>query len=75
MRPGVTHAVLTTQHSLTVGGHFYTGLGYWATLRAVTIEHYFGKYVTNTEHPESGIALFRVLCGLLISFTNEEFCE
>lgn len=78
MRPGVTHAVLTVEHSLTVGGHFFSSLAYWATLRAVTIEHFFGKYVTNTEHPECGIALFRSLCGILISFQSgkaDKFCE
>ena len=38
------------------------------TLRAVILEHHFGRTITNTEHPHSPVVLFK-----LVSHYFEEF--
>ncbi|TDL15222.1 hypothetical protein BD410DRAFT_809112 [Rickenella mellea] len=60
MRPGTPHFVVTTKDCLAVGGHFYSAVCFSRSLRAITLEHFFGTMITNTEHPKAPI----VLCKL-----------
>ena len=74
MRPGTRHFVITLEHCLTVGGHFYNRENFLTTMHSLVYEHYFGKWVTNTAHPTSPIILFKTLCGykgILEDLSNE----
>ena len=62
MRPGTCHFVITLEHCLALGGHFYNRDNYVTTLHSLIDEHYFGKWITNTAHPTSLIILFKTLC-------------
>ncbi|KAH8108505.1 hypothetical protein DFH11DRAFT_1820838 [Phellopilus nigrolimitatus] len=63
MHPGTIHSVITLEDCFAVGGHFYfTGL-FGQTLRAMVIEHYHGKWITNTEHTRMPLLLLKALVG------------
>ena len=62
MHPGTMHFVLTLEDCLAVGGHFHSLATVGATLRAMTLEHYFGPATVNSEHPTSGIGFLRLVC-------------
>lgn len=61
LRPGTPHFVITLEDSMAVGGHFYSMPSMKSTLRAMMLEHYFGGTVTNSAHPQSPIALVKLL--------------
>ena len=63
MRPGTHHFVVTLEHCLAIGGHFYNKNNFLATMHSLIYEHYFGKWITNTAHPTSPIILFKTLSG------------
>ena len=70
MRPGTVHVVITTEHCLAVGGHFYCQSTLQRTLQAMVYEHYFRKYITNADHPTSPILLFKMLNGYVEMCTD-----
>ena len=70
MRPGTLHAVLTSEHCLATGGHFYSRCTMADTLRSQIIEHYYGCFITNTEHDTASINLFKVASSVLDTYTN-----
>ena len=61
MRPGTVHLVVTSEHCLAAGGHFYSSVAFKRTLEALIFERYFGKYITNAEHPSSPLLIFKML--------------
>ena len=71
MRPGTHHFVITIEHCLALGGHFYNKDNFFTSLRTLVYEHYFGKWVTNTVHPSSPIMLFKTLSGYRKIFEDE----
>lgn len=60
MRPGTPHYVVTLEDSLCVGGHFFTSTTFTKTLFACIHEHFVGTSITNTEHCEVHIVLFKI---------------
>ncbi|KLO05144.1 hypothetical protein SCHPADRAFT_947151 [Schizopora paradoxa] len=65
MHPGVPHFVISLNDCLAVGGHFFSSALFSKSLRAIVVEHYFGKDITNTEHLSSGLAFFKATAGYL----------
>ena len=59
--PYTVHAVLTTDNSISVGGHFYSNLHFDRTLVGFMAEHYAGNELTNASHAEAAVTLFRTL--------------
>lgn len=59
--PGTPHYVFTTEDSLCVGGHFYCKTAFSDTLRAITLEHFMGIGITNTEHSRSPFLCVKIL--------------
>lgn len=60
MPPGTIHYVVTLEDSLCVGGHYFTDKTFTKTLYACVYEHFVGKAITNTEHSEAHIVLFKL---------------
>ena len=61
MPPYTIHIVLTTDNSITVGGHFYSYLTFDRTLKALLAEHFAGNSLTNASHGQAAVILFRAL--------------
>lgn len=61
MKPNTPHAVFTMEHSIALGGHFYSFANLHDTV--VGIIHCFAvdNIVTNAEHPETRVLLFRMM--------------
>jgi hypothetical protein len=61
MKPNTPHAVFTPEHSIALGGHFYS----FSNLQdsVVGIYHCFAvdNIITNTEHPDTRVLLFRMM--------------
>ncbi|KAH8115489.1 hypothetical protein DFH11DRAFT_1725722 [Phellopilus nigrolimitatus] len=70
MPPGMPHIVLTLKDCLAIGGHYYNTAMYWRSLLALTWEHYFGAFITNTEHPKSPFAFFAALESNYLAFRS-----
>lgn len=65
MMPGQAHLVMTLEYCLAVGGHFYSSTHFSATLKAITVEHYFGSLITNNDHSHSPVILFKLAAHYL----------
>ena len=61
MRPNTRHKVLTLQHSVAFGAHFYSRIHFSRTLTAMTNEHYFGTFITNAAHLSTASILFKLM--------------
>lgn len=61
MQPGTPHFVISLDNCLAVGGHFLCPSTMDRTLSALTIEHFVGTLVTNTNHASCGIVFIRML--------------
>lgn len=61
MRPGTVHHVVTSKNCIAVGGHFFSSLMFSRTLDAVVVEHFAAEFITNTDHTEVHIVLFKML--------------
>lgn len=60
-RPGTIHFVVTLeQDCIALGGHYYSKSTFTNTLKAHITEHFFGTSITNNEHSECGIILFKL---------------
>ena len=70
MHPGTVHAVMTSEHCLATGGHFYSNCVMFETLRSLVIEHYYGHLTTNTEHDTAIFYLFKIVSSLVDLFTS-----
>ena len=61
MKPNTPHAVFMTQHSIVVGGHFYSFATLHNTVAAIIHCFAVDNMVTNTEHPCTRPILFRMM--------------
>jgi hypothetical protein len=61
MRPNTPHAVFTTEHSIVLGGHFYSFVNLQDTVQAIIHCFTIDNLVTNTEHPDTRVLLFRMM--------------
>lgn len=61
MQPGTPHHVISTEDTIAVGGHFFSSLLFSRTLEAMIAEHFASDFLTNTEHSEVHIVLFKML--------------
>ncbi len=63
MAPGTPHYVFTTKDSFCVGGHYYCKALFSDTLRAITLEHFMGMALTNTQHSSSPFLCVQILAS------------
>jgi len=61
MRPNTPHAVFTMEHSIVLGGHFYSFVNLQDTVIAIIHCFVSDNLVTNTEHPDTRVLLFRMM--------------
>jgi len=61
MKPNTPHAVFTTDHSIAVGGHFFSFANMQDTVFGIVHAFTIDTFVTNTEHPKTRLLLFRML--------------
>lgn len=61
MKPNTPHAVFTVEHSIAVGGHFYSFANIQQTIFGLVHAFVMDTLVTNTEHPKTRVLLFRML--------------
>jgi hypothetical protein len=61
MKPNTPHAVFTTEHAIALGGHFYSFTNLQDTISAIIHCFAIDKMVTNGEHPETRVLLFRMM--------------
>jgi hypothetical protein len=70
MRPNTPHAVFTVEHSITTGGHFYSFSNLRDTISGIIHNCVINYVITNAEHPDARILLFRMLQYLYKFYTN-----
>jgi hypothetical protein len=61
MMPNTPHAVFTPEHSIAVGSHFYSFSNMQQTFFGLVHAFVMDKLITNTEHPNTRVLLFRML--------------
>ena len=61
MRPNTPHAVFTTEHSIVLGGHFYSFTNLQDTVSGIIHCFCVDNMVTNTEHPPTRVLLLRMM--------------
>lgn len=61
MKPNTPHAVFTAEHTIALGGHFYSFSNLQDTVSAIIHCFAADNIVTNTEHPETRVLLFRMM--------------
>jgi len=61
MKPNTPHAVFTTEHAIAMGGHFYSFTNLQDTVSAIIHCFAIDNIVTNTEHLETRVLLFRMM--------------
>jgi hypothetical protein len=61
MKANTPHAVFTTEHSIAVGGHFYSFGDIQQTIFGLVHAFVMDNLVTNTEHPRTRVLLLRML--------------
>jgi len=61
MKPNTPHAIFTAEHTIALGGHFYSFTNLQDTVSAIIHCFAINNIVTNTEHPETRMLLFRMM--------------
>jgi hypothetical protein len=61
MRPNTLHYVLTLEHSITYGRHFYATAAIQDTCRAIVHTFFLNEVITNTNHPDVRTLLHRLM--------------
>ncbi len=61
MKPNTPHSVFTIEHSIAIGGHFYSFANIQQTVFGLVHAFVMDTLVTNTEHPKTRVLLFRML--------------
>ena len=72
MRSFVPHFVVTTSDCLAIGGHFYSSVAYYDTLKSLIAEHFVGKNTTNASHTMSPLILCQAMVSLAAAVTGDE---
>ena len=61
MKLNTPHAVFTTEHSIALGSHFYSFSNIQQTFFGLVHVFVMDSLITNTEHPNTNVLLFRML--------------
>lgn len=61
MRPNTPHAVFTPEDCIVLGGHFYTFHGLQDTVYGIIHCFTMDNILTNSEHPDARVLLFRMM--------------
>jgi len=61
MKPNTPHAIFTTEHSIALGSHFYSFSNIQQTFFGLVHVFVMDSLITNTEHPNTNVLLFRML--------------
>lgn len=61
MPPYTIHAVLTTDTSISVGGHFFSNFHFDLTFKGFLAEYFEGNFLTNAAHAQAAVILFRAV--------------
>jgi hypothetical protein len=61
MKPNTPHAVFTLEHSIALGGHFYSFANLQDTISGIIHCFAVDSVITNAEHPETHVLLFRMM--------------
>ena len=61
MRPNTPHAVFTPEDTIAMGGHFYSFSNMQDTIAGIIHTCIIDHVITNTEHPDTRVLLFRML--------------
>jgi hypothetical protein len=61
MKPNTPHAVFTTESAIAIGGHFYSFRNLQNTISGIIHCFAADNLITNTEHPETRVLLFRMM--------------
>ena len=75
MCPGTVHAVLTTDHCIVSGGHFYNSTLFIESARSLIKDHYYGNVTTNTEHNHVIFYFFKIVCTYVEAFDMERILD
>ena len=75
MCPGTVHAVLTTDHCIVSGGHFYNSTLFMESARSLIKDHYYGDVTTNTEHDRAIFYFFKIVCAYVEAFDMERILD
>ena len=61
MKPNIPHAVFTTEHSIAVGGHFFSFTNIQETVFGIVHTFCIDTFITNMEHLTTRVLLFRMM--------------
>jgi hypothetical protein len=61
MKPNTPDPVFTTEHMIALGGHFYSFSNLQDTVTGIIHCFAIDNLITNTEHPETRVLLFRMM--------------
>ena len=61
MKPNTPHAVFTSEHSIALSRHFYSFANLLDTVSGIIHCFAVDNLVTDTEHPETRVLLFRMM--------------
>ena len=75
MRPGTVHGVLTTDHCIVSGGHFYNSTTFVESAKSIVKDHYYGDVTTNTEHDRAIFYFFKIVCVYVEACDMEEHLD
>ena len=71
MRPGSPHFVITIEHLICYGGHFYVMSCMTDTLFAMTHAFMADSYITNTYHAKSRLLLRRMVIFVYLGLVDQ----
>ena len=75
MRPGTVHGVLTTDHCVVSGGHFYNSTMFVESAKSIVKDHYYGDVTTNTEHDWAIFYFFKIVCAYVEACNMEKHLD
>ena len=61
MKPNTPHVFFTTEHSIALGGHFYSFSNLQDTITGIIHCFTVNNIITNKEHPDTRVLLFRMM--------------
>jgi hypothetical protein len=61
MRPGTRHYVITVEHCLALGGHFYNRNNFSRSATSIIYQHFLGVTINNTEHSHATFILLKLV--------------
>ena len=61
MKPNMSHAIFMMEHTIAMGGHFYSFRNLQNTVAGIIHCFVADNLITNTEHPETKALLFQMM--------------